>query len=72
MPCFGRPAHGYPDDVRGWAEYARCFAERYEWRNCRLAVERSLALPCLRHEAADALLTALALLAEHQELQDLD
>jgi hypothetical protein len=63
----------YPDDARGWSDYARRFAERYEWRNCRIAVARAFALPGAPTPAsAAALLAALSLLAEHGQLQDLD
>jgi len=63
----------YPDDARGWAEYARCFAERYDWRNCRLAIERAVAIPGVpTPAAAAALLAALCASAEHHRLDDPD
>jgi hypothetical protein len=63
----------HPADPRGFAEYARVFAERYEWANCRLAIRRAFARPQAPGPAAvDALLAALALLAEHGRLDDLD
>src|SRR5262249_55024696 len=63
----------YPDDARGWAEYARCFAERYEWQNCRLAVERAFATPGVPAPAcADALLVALSALTEHDQIKAVD
>jgi hypothetical protein len=63
----------HPADARGFAEYARAFAERYEWRNCRLAVRRAFAFPGIPSPAsAAALLAALGALAEHGQLGDLD
>jgi hypothetical protein len=63
----------HPADPRGFAEYARVFAQRYEWANCRLAVRRAFARPqAPGPAAADALLAALATLAEHGRLDDLD
>src|SRR5262249_9686099 len=63
----------YRDDARGFAEYARAFAERYEWANCRLAVQRAFAMAAdPGPQAADALLAALSLLAERGQLADLD
>lgn len=63
----------HPGDPRGFGEYARVFAERYEWANCRLAIRRAFARPqAPGPAAADALLAALALLAEHGRLDDLD
>jgi tetratricopeptide (TPR) repeat protein len=63
----------HPDDARGWAEYARFFAERYEWQNCRLAAGRAFAVPgACSPAAADALFAALSALAENGRLGDLD
>jgi hypothetical protein len=63
----------HPADPRGFSEYARAFAERYEWANCRLAVARALAMPePPGRAAADALLVALAALAEQDRLDGLD
>src|ERR1700728_2958013 len=33
----------YPQTARGWAEFARCLAERREWSNARVAAEHVLA-----------------------------
>ena len=32
----------YPQTARGWAEFARCLADRGEWSNCRIAAEQVL------------------------------
>jgi hypothetical protein len=62
----------HPADPRGFAEYARVFAECHEWANCRLAVRRAFVRPGpVGPATADALLGALATLAEHGRLDDL-
>ncbi len=62
----------YPRSVRGWAEFARAFADRAEWEYCRLALHRSLTLKsCYNIATADLLLQALGTLAEYKELGDL-
>jgi hypothetical protein len=63
----------FPGSVRGWAEYSRCFAERYEWKNCRIATALAVAAPGIPDVAsANALLAGLCGLAEHNRMGDLD
>src|SRR5262249_27903682 len=63
----------FPRTARGWAEYACCFAERYEWKNCRIAISRAIAFPGVPDTAsATALLAALCELAEHNRIAGLD
>jgi tetratricopeptide (TPR) repeat protein len=62
----------YPDTARGWAEFARCLADRREWRNCRIAATRVLEAGAADEPTATALLSALSALAEHGELAALD
>jgi Sulfotransferase domain len=62
----------YPQSVRGWAEFARAFANRAEWAHCRLAMQRAFTLKtCRNSAAADILLQALGTLAEYKQLGDL-
>jgi hypothetical protein len=62
----------YPGSPRGWAEYARCFADRHEWENCCYAARRALSMRAAPDAAsADALLVALSKLAEGGRIGDL-
>jgi hypothetical protein len=60
----------FPGSMRGWAEFARAFANRAEWEHCRLALRRVFAQ---RGETTtvDVSLQALGTLAESKELGDL-
>jgi hypothetical protein len=60
----------FPRSVRGWAEFARAFANRAEWEHCRLALRRVFAQPC-DTMTVDVSLQALGTLAESKELGDL-
>jgi hypothetical protein len=63
----------YPNSPRGWAEYARRFARRYEWENCRLAAQKVLGWPRqIDQSSAVALLEALSALALNDQLADMD
>lgn len=63
----------YPDSPRGWAEYARRFAHRHEWENCRRAAQNVLSWPArIDLASAVAVLEALSTLALNDQLGDLD
>jgi tetratricopeptide (TPR) repeat protein len=62
----------YPRTARGWAEFARCLADRREWSNCRIAAERVLEARSPDESTATAMLSTLSTLAEHGELAALD
>lgn len=62
----------YPQTPRGWAEFARCLADRGEWDNCRIAVERALKAGPPDEATAKAMLSTLYTLAENRELASLD
>ena len=62
----------YPQTARGWAEFARCLADRGEWSNCRIAAERVLKAAPPDEATAKAMLSALSTLAENGELASLD
>src|ERR1700733_7203951 len=51
----------YPQTARGWAEFARCLAERREWNNSRTAAERVLNARATDPETAKPLLAALGI-----------
>ncbi len=67
--CLWQIVVRYPQSARGWAEYARRFAQRRDWTNCRLALSKALAWP-KRPDVATALamLAALRALAISQQL----
>ena len=62
-----------PRSPRGWAEFARAFADRADWENCRLTLSGLLAFnkKCQDTVVADLIVQALGTLAEHKELGDL-
>ncbi len=61
----------YPRSARGWVEFARAFADRGEWENCRAAARRVLAVKHCNAAIGDVLLQALGTLAEYKQLDDL-
>ena len=61
----------YPRSARGWAEFARAFADRGEWENCRAAARQVLAVKHCNVAIGDVLLQALGTLAEYKQLDDL-
>lgn len=61
-----------PSRLRGWSEFARAFAERNDWANCRLALQHAFDSGEAPDKAsADAILYALSELASHQRLDTL-
>jgi tetratricopeptide (TPR) repeat protein len=58
----------YPQTVRGWAEFARCLAERREWKNCRIAAQQVLKAGRPDEATAMAMLVALSTLAMNGEI----
>src|ERR1700728_1704120 len=62
----------YPQTARGWAEFARCLAERGEWTNCRQAVAQVFNAGCFDPAAEIPTLSALSILAENGKLGSLD
>lgn len=71
--CLWQIVVRYPESARGWAEYARRFAQRRDWANCRLALSKALAWS-QRPDAATALamLAALRALAISQQLDGVE
>lgn len=71
--CLWQIVVRYPQSARGWAEYARHFAERHEWEYCRIAAQFVLER-CQRPDpaTASATVTALAALAANGEIGALD
>ena len=71
--CLWQIVVRHPQSARGWAEYARRFAQRRDWANCRLALSKALAWPG-RPDIATALaiLAALRKLAISQQLAKVD
>src|SRR5262249_2280529 len=70
--CLWQSVVQHPGSARGWAEYARRFAERHEWADCRIAVARVLGWQSkLERLTVIATLTALRLLALNNQLESL-
>jgi hypothetical protein len=70
--CLWQMVVRYRHSARGWAEFARRFAERREWTSCRLALSRSLACPHPDTATAQSILAALAVLALNEQVDGLD
>jgi hypothetical protein len=62
----------YPQTMRGWAEFARCLADRSEWANCRIAAEQVLRAGPPDEATAIAMLAALSTLVVKGEIASLD
>ena len=62
----------YPQTARGFAEFARCLADRGEWNNCRIAVQRVLTAGQPDEATAQATLAALSALAAAGQVSSLD
>lgn len=70
--CLWQIVTRYPHSARGWAEYARRFAQRRDWVNCRRAAARVLGWPtAVDRSSAVALLDALETLAFNNQLAEL-
>jgi hypothetical protein len=71
--AFWQAAIQHPASPGGWAAFAAALAARRNWRDARHAARRAVeAGAAADPAAAGALLEALNLMAEHEELQDID
>ena len=61
----------HPQSARGWAEFAKAFAIRFDWVNARLALDKAIASPTSSEPlSARAILAALGMMAEQSLLGD--
>ena len=61
----------HPQSARGWAEFAKAFATRFNWANARLALDKAMASPPRPSRFPQELFAALSTMAEQSALGDL-